>query len=104
MIDTITYEAFREVLNALRPGWDVTGDAIMGPDGAAVRLTQRHESRGEGHVDVLFVFDDASPRRVELWDCVAGYGATSADRARFAAHLWGQTTASALFELKYSRR
>ncbi len=51
-----------------------------------------------------FVLDEASSRRIELWDCVAGLGATHLDRARFAARLWGQTTAGALLELKYSRR
>lgn len=104
MIDATALEAFREALNALRPGWVVTGGAIVGPDGAAVRLAERDVSRIEGHVDVQFVLDDASPRRVELWDCVVGYGATAADRARFAANMWGQTTAGVLLELKYSRR
>jgi Family of unknown function (DUF6348) len=104
MNDAVTYEAFREVLNSLRPGWVTMGDAIVGPDGATVRLTQRHESLSEGHVDVQFVLDDNAPRKVELWDCVVGYGTTPADRARFAAYLWGQTTAGTLLELKYSRR
>ncbi len=104
MHGAIAYEAFRETLNMLRPGWVTRGDAIVGPGGAAVRLTQRHESRSEGHVDIQFVLDDASPRRIELWDCVAGLGATHLDRARFAARLWGQTTAGALLELKYSLR
>jgi hypothetical protein len=58
----------------------------------------------EGHVDVLFVLDEVAERRVALWDCVTGYGATPASRAQFAAGLWAQTTAVALLELKYSRR
>ena len=102
MNDATTYEAFMEVLNALRPGWHMTGDAISGPGGAVVRLGQRHESEVEGHVDVEFVFNDSSSRRIELWDCVTGYGETPGDRAQFAAHVWGQTTAGVLLELKYS--
>lgn len=102
MNDAIAREAFRDVLNMLRAGWVITGDAIVGPESAAVRLTQRHESRSEGHVDVQFVLDDTAARRIELWDCVAGIGISHSDRARFAAHLWGQTTAGALLELKYS--
>ena len=104
MTDAITYEAFRDALNTLRPGWELTRDGIAGPGGAVVRLAQRHESPSEGHVDVQFVLDDSSPRRAGLWDCVVGFGPTPADRARFAAHLWSQTTAGALLELKYSLR
>ena len=102
MNDAITYEAFLEVLNALRPGWVMTGDAISGPGGAVVRLGESHQSEVEGHVDVQFVLDDTSPRRFELWDCVAGYGETPGDRAQFAAYVWGQTTAGVLLEVKYS--
>lgn len=104
MNDATTYEAFREVLNALQPGWVMTGDAISGPGGAVVRLGERHRSEAEGHVDVQFVVDDGSPRPIELWDCVAGYGDTHADRAQFATHVWRQTTAGVLLELKYSIR
>jgi len=104
MTDAIAYEVFRESLNTLRPGWTISGDAIVGADGALVRLTQRHPSRSEGHVDIQFVIDDASLGHIELWDCVAGLGSTHLDRARFAAHLWSQTTAGALLELKYSLR
>jgi len=104
MTDVITYEAFQGVLNALHPGWSVTSDGLVGPGGAAVRLAQRHESSSVGHLDVQFVLDDSAARPTELWDCVAGLGATPADRARFAAGLWGQTTAGALLELKYSLR
>lgn len=104
MNDATTYEAFLEVLNALRPGWVMTGDAIVGPGGAAVRLAKRHESEVDGHVDVQFVLNEGSPQPIELWDCVSGYGDTAADRARFAAYIWGQSTASVLLELKYSSR
>lgn len=103
MNDATTYEAFREVLNAMRPGWIMKEDAIAGPGGAVVRLGENHESEVEGHVDVQFVLDDSSFRRIELWDCVMGYGETPTDRAQFAAHVWGQTTGVVLLELKYSR-
>jgi hypothetical protein len=55
-------------------------------------------------VDVEFVLDDRAGRKVGLWDCVSGFGATPAERAQNAAHLWAGTTAPALLELKYSRR
>jgi uncharacterized protein DUF6348 len=102
--DRDMYEAFLEVLNQCKPGWRVTERGLCGPEGDLVRLAQRHPSQAEGHVDVGFVLDTASPTRVELWDCVAGVGATPAARAQFAAHLWLQTAAAALLELKYSRR
>lgn len=104
MTDPILLEAFRDALNALKPGWSVTRDGIVGPGGAVVRLTQRHEVQSVGHVDVQFILSDASTRPAVLWDCVAGFGATPAERARFAARLWSQTTAGALCELKYSLR
>jgi hypothetical protein len=104
MTYTILCEAFCDALNALLPGWVLKGKSIVGPGGAAVRLGQRHPSNAEGHVDVQFVVDDEAPRRIELWDCVSGYGATPTARARFAADLWAQTTAVALLEVKYSKK
>jgi hypothetical protein len=104
MTDAIAHEAFRDALNALKPGWEVTERGIVGPKGAVVRLLQQHPSQSEGHVDVQFVLNDGAPVRLTLWDCVAGVGRTPADRAQFAAHLWSQTTAGALLELKYSLR
>jgi hypothetical protein len=102
MDDATTREAFVEALNQLRPGWVMAGDAIVGPDGAVVRFGERHVSEVVGHLDVQFVLNDNASQPIELWDCVSGYGETPVDRARFAAQLWAQTTASALLEFKYS--
>jgi hypothetical protein len=104
MTDSITYEAFCAALNSLLPGWVLKGSAIVGPGGAAVRLAQRHDSSSEGHVDVQFVLNDGAARRIELWDCVSGYGETPAERARFAAGVWAQSTAAALVELTHSNQ
>lgn len=102
-VDEATYEAFRAVLNEMHPGWFVGSNGLEGPGGAGVRLAHRHGSTAEGHVDVLFVLDEAAPGGGELWDCVAGYGATPAARAAAAGRLWAQTTGAAVLELKYSR-
>jgi hypothetical protein len=104
MNKAIAYEAFRDALNHLKPGWETSSTGLLGPAGALVRLGQRHPSRSEGHVDVQFVLDVNSPTGPALWDCVTGSGATETARARFAAHLWAQTTAGVLLELKYSLR
>lgn len=104
MFSAISYEAFRDALNALKPGWVVVGNEIIGPNGAAVRLDQQHESSNLGHYDVQFVLDRDSSRPVDLWDCVGGAGATEAERARFAAQMWSLTTAGTVLELKYSGR
>jgi hypothetical protein len=104
MDDAIACEAFRDALNALKPGWEITERGIVGPGQAIVRLGQRHESGSDGHVDVQFVLDEDSPAGEQLWDCVSGFGATQVDKARSAAYLWSRTTAGAMFELKYSRR
>src|SRR5262249_8613377 len=72
------YEAFRDALDQHKRGWRVTEQGLIGPDGALVRLGHRHPSQAEGHVDVQFVLDVASPTKTELWDCVAGFGATPA--------------------------
>jgi hypothetical protein len=53
-------------------------------------------------VDVQFVLDEAAPGDGNFWDCVAGYGETTAARAAAAGRLWAQTTGSAVLELKYS--
>lgn len=103
MFDRTSYDEFSNALNALRPGWAVRGKEIVGPEGAVLRLTQRHESQSLGHYDVQFVLDNATPEPVEIWDCVAGFGPTEAERARFAAQLWSLTTAATVLELKYSR-
>jgi len=104
MDDSVAREAFCEVLNSLKMGWRVAGSEIAGPGHARVRLDRRHPSQSDGHVDVEFVLDDGAREKIGLWDCVAGFGATAAARARSAAHLWASTTARALFELKYSGR
>ena len=101
---SVAYDAFRDELNALKPGWVMGEECLEGPEGAVVRLGQHHESESDGHVDILFELDGASRVRSTLWDCVCGFGATPAEKARSAAHLWAQTTAGALLELKYSRR
>jgi hypothetical protein len=100
----IGYEAFRQALEAIKPGWHRSDRGLIGPEGACVRLAQRHCVEGEGHVDVLFELNGANPTLTHLWDCVSGFGQTPLDRARIAAHIWSQTTAPALLELKYSKR
>src|SRR5262245_38046336 len=104
LAESIAYEAFRDALNALKPGWVITERGIVGPGGALVRLGQRHEVESDGHVDVDFELDEADPGGTQLWDCVCGFGVTPTDKARSAAHLWSQTTAGALLEFKYSQR
>jgi hypothetical protein len=103
-VDAVTYERFRDALNALKPGWEITERGIVGPDKALVRFEQRHTSTSEGHLDVQFVLEGESSIGPQLWDCVVGFGATPVERAESAAHLWSQTTAGALLEFKYSLR
>ncbi len=103
-LEAAAYEAFRNALNALKPGWTKTERGLVGPGEALVRLGQRHDSMSGGHVDVQFEPDEAKPLKTPLWDCVCGFGASSAEQARNAAYLWSQTSAAALFEFKYSRR
>jgi len=86
------------------PGWHISESGLVGPKYARIRLSQHHESQSAGHVDVEFVLDETSPTRVQLWDCVSGFGAAPSDLALSAAHIWCQTTAAAILELKYSRR
>jgi uncharacterized protein DUF6348 len=102
--ESATYDAFRDALNGLKPGWTKTERGLVGPGGALVRLGQRHDSTSGGHVDVQFEPDEAKPLKTALWDCVCGFGASSAEKARNAAYLWSQTSAATLFEFKYSRR
>lgn len=101
---SIAYEAFRDALNALKPGWVITERGLVGPGGALVRLGQRHSSDDEGHVDVQFEPDEAKPLKTSLWDCVSGFGDSPTENARTAAHLWSHTTAGAFLEFKYSGR
>jgi hypothetical protein len=100
---SIAYPAFRDALNALKPGWTVTERGLAGPGGAFVILGQRHGSEDDAHVDVQFQLDESNPQGPQLWDCVSGFGATPADKARAAAHIWSQTSGMALLEFKYSR-
>lgn len=102
--DRVWYEAFREALEASKPGWRLTDQGLLGPAGATVRLAQRHPASSEGHVDVGFALGASSATPTVLWDCVAGFGATVEARARTAAQLWGQTTAGALLELACSQQ
>jgi hypothetical protein len=105
MIDnSAAYQALCEALNALKQGWRITENGIIGPDHAMVRLGQRHPSSSDGHLDIQFVLHDGPGEKAELWDCVSGFGSTPVERAQTAAHLWARTTLPALLELKYSRR
>jgi len=104
MFDSASYQAFSDALNELRPGWSVNDNRVDGPDGAVVRLAQRHHSLSLGHYDIEFILDATSPRPVGIWDCVGGFGSTEAERAGFAARLWSLTTAVTVLELKYSGR
>lgn len=97
-------EAFRGRLNALKPGWSISDQRIIGPEGAAVYFSEEHNGDFMGHVDVKFCFQDDNPSGLQLWDCVSGFGASLEDCASSAAALWAATSASALLELKYSRR
>ena len=80
MFDRTSYDEFSNALNALRPGWAVSGKEIVGPEGAVLRLTQRHESQSLGHYDVQFVLDNATPEPVEIGLC--GRIRTNGGRAR----------------------
>jgi len=97
-------EAFCQFLNDLLPGWSISDGVIRGPEDAAIRFSEEHPSSSEAHVDVEFSFQDSTGVDVRLWDCVSGFGETVADWAETAAHIWSNTTALALLELKYSRR
>src|SRR5262245_47328706 len=91
-------DAFCEVLNRLRPGWETKGGWIRGPEGVAIRFAERHCANSQGHVDVEFSFQDSAPRTWRLWDCVTGLGSTLSQCAQSAAHLWGATTAGPMLE------
>jgi Family of unknown function (DUF6348) len=95
--------AFVDALNRLQSGWTARGDVLVGPGDAYVAFTEQHSVGSVSHVDVRFVLDASRPDE-SLWDCVSGFGNTPEDRAWSAAHVWGQTTAGACLELKYSRR
>ena len=104
MIDQLAFAgAFCKALNSLQAGWQVSGREIFGPDGAKVRLTERHAG-GPGHADVQFIWGEGTPREVVLWDCVSGFGGNTVDLAETAAHIWSATTAGPLLELFFSRR
>lgn len=98
------HAAFAKAMNALRDGFQVTERGIAGPEGALIRLGERHPSRSEGHVDIEVVLNERAATPVGFTDCVTGIGATDTARAAFAAHLWARTTGCALLELKYSRK
>jgi hypothetical protein len=100
----VIYPAFATALEALRPGWAVTRDLIVGPDSVTVTFSQRHSVENDGHVDVELLVPGASGQRLTFIDCVSGFGATAAARASFAAHLWSQTTGAACLEFAYSLR
>jgi len=100
----VSYPAFAAALEALRPGWAVTGNRIVGPNGVTVTLSQRHSVENDGHVDVELLVPSAGGQPATFIDCVSGFGATAAARARFAAHLWSQTTGAACLEFAYSLR
>jgi hypothetical protein len=112
MIEPALPAAFRDALAALCGGWRVRDGVVHGPRGITVHFAQRHESSSPGHVDVEFRMAgrrSAWPpfRRAaeaSLWDCIAGLGETMEARARFAAHAWSQSTASACLELALSRQ
>ena len=92
--------AFAEALDAIKPGWRVDGEEVVGPDGVRLRFANRHPAASDGHVDVEFVLGEGR----SLWDCVAGFGESAVDKAQAAAHIWCSTSGGALLELKYSGR
>jgi hypothetical protein len=104
IITGVLHEQFRDALNALMDGWELSPTGIVGPEGALVRLHAHDAARDDGHVDVQFTFGSPDGAEVSLWDCVSGFGDSPVDRGRAAAHLWSLTTGTALLELQYSRR
>jgi len=98
---SIAYESFREVLNTMKPEWVLTEKGLAGPGGALVRM---HGSSSQDRIDVQFEPDIGEPLKTPLWDNVAGFGSSLAEKAGTAAQLWAQTTAAAFLEWKYSRR
>jgi hypothetical protein len=112
MIDPAFPTAFRDALQGVWGRWRTDGDAVRGPGGAAVHFAHRHESLSPGHVDVEFRWGGARSlwppfRRaphVSLWDCVAGLGESSEERARFAAKVWTGSTGAACVEMLSGHR
>jgi hypothetical protein len=100
----VSYSAFASALESLCPGWEPDSAGIVGPNGVRVTLSQRHSVENEGHVDVEVSMPHPGGQPVVFVDCVSGFGSTAEARARFAAHLWSQTTGAACLELAYSRR
>lgn len=89
-------------LNEIRPGWSVRAGTVVGPDGASAGIEDRGHSDLPHHLDIWCrLKPDDGPL---LWDCVNGFGASPSEAIGTAIHLWSQTTAMALLELKYSRR
>jgi hypothetical protein len=104
MISPTILKQFCIKLEELKPGWTIYGSSIVGPDGATVHLSRGLHSNSPGHIDVRFQLSALTGKHPGLWDCVTGFGETDEDIGRTAAHIWGSTTAPALFELQYSRR
>lgn len=97
-------ESFCAALNRLLPGWSVRAGVIHGPEDAAVRFSTEHQVTSPGHADVEFSFQDSDPASLRLMDCVVGFGDGMEKRAENAATIWISTSATALLELKYSRK
>jgi hypothetical protein len=102
--EDVAYPAFVTALESLCPGWTQTPAAIVGPGGVRVTLTERHSLDNDEHVDAEVLVPSPRGDPVTFVDCVSGFGSTPQARARFAAHLWSQTTGAACLEFAYSLR
>ncbi len=101
--DPIFAQAFRKALNDRRPGWELRGESLVGPDGLVLRFGERHHSTSPGHVDIEIIFDENKEDSVRLLDCAVGFGDSLSEQVRNCAHLWAATTGGCILELKYSR-
>jgi hypothetical protein len=100
----VAYPAFVAALESLCRGWTQGPSGIVGPGGVRVTLSERHSFDNDGHVDVEVLVPSPHGDPATFIDCVSGFGSTPQARARFAAHLWSQTTGAACLEFAYSLR
>ena len=91
-------------LSGLTGTWTADGDVVRGPGTPVVQLTDLHDGAASpGHVDVRVALDQDRPDAPVIVDCVSGFGDTPERTAESAAHLWVETTGSALMELMTAR-
>ncbi len=80
--------------------WTADGDTVRSDRTPTVEVTDLHDGQmGPTHVDLRFALDPAQPDGPVIVDCVSGIGGTPEQAAEHAAHMWVETTGSAVLEL-----